>query len=207
MKKRKNRISRPLDIIFSAPSHIFVLRTLRNVKEGLSGREVARRAGINHQTCADALTRLEGIGVVIRLGSGKNQLFRINRKNILVKRVILPMFDAEHNQFILLQEDLARVLKGHCLSGLLFGSVARREDTPESDFDIALIVEKKQQKLHEILRSLVQHGTEKWGIRVSPIIITRTDFIKKSDKKDPLVTDILKDGIVIYGQSPHGLLK
>ena len=207
MKRRKSRILRPLDIVLSAPSHISVLRALRNVKEGLSGREVARRAGINHQTCADALTRLEGMGTVLRLGAGRNQLFRINRENHLVQRVILPMFDAEHKQFILLQEDLALVMKGHCLSGLLFGSTARGEDTPDSDFDIALIVEKKQQKLHEIVRSLVQRGTEKWGIRVSPIILTRTDFIKKAARKDPLVTDILKDGIVIYGQSPHGLLK
>ena len=114
MKRRKNIISRPLDIIFSVPSHVSVLRALRIVKEGLSGREVARRARINHQTAADALTRLESRGIVIRLGAGNNQLFTLNRENDLVRRVILPMFEAEQKQFSLMQKDLAEIIKDHC---------------------------------------------------------------------------------------------
>jgi len=207
MRKRKNTILRPLDIIFSAPSHIAILRALKNVKEGLSGREVARRAGINHQTCADALIRLESRGVILRLGSGKTQLFRLNHNSSLVGSVILPMLAAEQNQFSLMRAALARIMNGKCISGILFGSSARGEETPESDFDIALIVEKKARNLPEVIRTLVQEGNEKWGIMISPIIMTCSEFIKRADREDPLVMDILNEGIVLYGKPPQALMK
>lgn len=207
MKNRKSVISRPLDLVLSAPSHIAILRALKDVKEGLSGREVARRAGINHQTCAEALARLESRGIVTRIGSGYTQLFRLNRENNLFQTVIGPMLKAEREQFLLMQEDLARVVEGHCLSGVLFGSVARKEDTPESDLDVALIVERKTQKLPEVIQALVIRGMEKWGVRVSPIILTRAEFSRRANKKDPLVSDIVREGIVVYGKHPRGLVK
>jgi len=207
MKKRKSFISRPLDIIFSAPSHIAVLRALKNVREGLSGREVARRAGVNHQTSADSLARLEARGIVLRLGSGRSQLFRLNRRNNLVRTVILPMFEAEHKQFMRIQEDLARVIRGNCLSAVLFGSAAREEETADSDLDIALIVEKKNPGLYEISRKLISRGMERWGLRISPIIIPRTEFIKRAEREEPLITDLLQEGITIFGKPLRNLLK
>jgi predicted nucleotidyltransferase len=207
MKKRKNTFLRPLDIVFSAPSHVAILRALKNVKEGFSGREVARRAGINHQTCADALVRLESRGVVLRLGAGKTQLFRLNLNSSLVRSVILPMLDAEQKQFSLMRAALGLIMNEKCVSGVLFGSTARGEETPESDFDIALIVEKKNQHLPEVVRALIQEGNEKWGIRVSPIILTCSEFIKRAAREDPLVMDILNEGIVLYGKTPQALMK
>ncbi len=207
MKKRNNIIARPLDIVFSAPSHVAILRALKNVKEGLSGREVARRAGINHQTCADALVRLESRGVVLRLGSGKNQLFRLNWNSSLIQGVILPMLEAERKEFSLMKDDLARLMEGKCVAGVLFGSTARGEETPESDFDIALIVEKNNKSIPEFIHTLVNRGIEKWGIGISPIVLTRSEFSRRADDEDPLVMDILNQGIVIYGKPLQALLK
>lgn len=207
MKKRKAVIVRPLDVVLSAPSHIAILRVLKDVREGLSGREVARRAGINHQTCADSLTRLESRGVIKRLGSGKTQLFRLNRENNLVKTVLKPMLESERKQFLDMQEDFSRIVNGYCLSAIIFGSVARREETPASDFDIALIVKNRNQKIHGIIRTLIIQGTERWGIQVSPIVLTLTEFNQRASKKDPLINNILREGITIYGKQPQGLLK
>jgi len=44
-------IHRPLDHIFSARSQVAVLRVLLDSAHGLTGREVARQAGMNHQSC------------------------------------------------------------------------------------------------------------------------------------------------------------
>ncbi|MFH1037197.1 MAG: hypothetical protein V1789_00820 [PVC group bacterium] len=61
---------------------------------------------------------------------GKNQLFRLNRDSSLVQSVILPMLEAEQKQFSLMRDDLARIMEGKCISGVLFGSTARGEETP-----------------------------------------------------------------------------
>jgi len=207
MNQRKLTISRPLDIVLSVPSHISILRVLKDVKEGLSGREIARRAGLNHQTTAASLARLENRGVIRRLGAGRNQLFRLNRDNVLVNKVLLPMLAGEQKQFILMQENLAEVVAGHCLSAVIFGSVAREEETPDSDLDIMLIVGKKTVSMQEITRKLVQTGMESWGVRVSPIMLTRAELIQRVKRNDELVYSVLNEGIVLWGQNPRALLR
>lgn len=207
MKKRKAIVRRPIDIVLSAPSHIAILRVLVGVKEGYSGREIARRAGINHQTCADALTKLETKGVIKRLGSGKNQLFRLNRKSNLVRTVLEPLFESESKQFLAMQEDFSRIVKEYCFSAIIYGSVAREEETVASDYDIALIVKRKNQKILPVIRKLVTRGMEKWGVRISPIVLTLNEFVKEAHKKDLLVFNIAKEGITFYGKPPRELLK
>ena len=191
-----------MDVVLSSPSRISILRVLRDVKEGLSGREIARRSGMNHQTIALALERLENRGVIRRLGSGRNQLFRLNRANRLVGKVILPLLVAEQKQYLLMQEDLAGVVAGHCLSAVIFGSVARGEETQASDLDLLLIVEKKVHELQDIIRELVRRGMESWGIRVSPLIMTKTEFSRKAAQGDLLVSNVVNEGVVLYGKNP-----
>ncbi len=207
MSKRLPTIRRPLDTVLSAPSHISILRVLKDVKEGLSGREIARRAGLNHQTVALSLGRLETRRVVHRLGSGRNQLFRLNRDSNLVRKVLLPLLAAEQKQYMLLQKDLAGVVAGHCLSAAIFGSVARGEETPASDLDILLIVEKKTPVVQEIIRALVHAGMESWGIRVSPVTITRADFIRRAAEGDDLINNVLNEGVVLWGKNPRAFLR
>lgn len=197
---------RPLDLVLGAPSHIAILRALLDIREGLSGREIARRAGINHQTCAATLVKLENRGVVRRIGSGRSQLFRLNRQNDLVRTILEPMFEEERKKFLAMQAHFAEVVKGICVSGVLFGSVSRGEETAASDYDIALIVEKKNRKVHSIVQDLVARGMQGWGVRVSPIILTRTEFIKRIRGNDPLASAILSEGITFYGKLPRGLL-
>lgn len=207
MRTRRHIISRPLDIVLSVPSHIAILRALKDVREGLSGREIARRTGFNHQTIAESLGRLEIRGIVHRLGAGRNQLFRLNRASNLVREVLLPLLTAEQKQYILMQDDLAGVVSGHCLSAVIFGSAARGEETAASDLDILLIVEKKTPGVQEIVRALVRTGMESWGIRVSPIAITRSAFIRRATKGDDLVSNVLNEGVVLWGKNPRAFLR
>ena len=74
MRVRTQAFRRPLDQVFVAASHVAVCRALQDTAEGMSGRQVARQAGINHQTCAMALSRLEDLGIVRRQGPGQTQL-------------------------------------------------------------------------------------------------------------------------------------
>ena len=51
----KGHLARPLDAVLSAPSRLAVLRELARARAPLSGRALARLAGINHQGAATAL--------------------------------------------------------------------------------------------------------------------------------------------------------
>jgi hypothetical protein len=54
---------RILDEVLAAWSHVAILRVLQDIAQGLTGREIARQAGISHQACDRALARLENLHI------------------------------------------------------------------------------------------------------------------------------------------------
>ncbi len=199
MRARGYAFRQPLDQVFVAASHIGVCRALLDSAEGMSGRQVARLAGINHQTCAVALGRLEEVGVVGRQGSGRTQLFRLNRENLLVQDLLIPLLQKEREVFPRILRRVAALLVGRCRRALVFGSVARGEERPDSDLDLLLMAEGSRE-----LAATRRGGDEvhaallkEWGLRVNPIVLTPQAVEARRGRKDPLVTTILREGIEV----------
>ena len=65
---------RPLDEALAAWSHLAVLRALQDAALGMTGRELARQAGLSHRACHNALNRLERLHLVQRQ-RGANLIF------------------------------------------------------------------------------------------------------------------------------------
>ncbi len=68
-------IHKILDNVFATWSNIAVLRVLKEVKIGLSGREIAKQAGISAPTSLDALSSLENLNIVSRQRGGREHFF------------------------------------------------------------------------------------------------------------------------------------
>ncbi|MBI4056862.1 MAG: MarR family transcriptional regulator [Elusimicrobia bacterium] len=196
MNSRTSLLEHPLDWIFSAPSHIAVLRALRDSKEGMSGRAVAREAGINHQACAQAIKRLEAQGVIRRQGSGQTQLIHLNFDNVLVQEVLLSLVRKEREFWFHAQEEIAEKFKSMAHSATLFGSAARGEAQLGSDVDLLLTVEPRlKSKILEEARHFSQNFKQKYGVQLSPIVFTVQEVKARIKKSDPLIRSVLKEGI------------
>jgi predicted nucleotidyltransferase len=199
MRARAGAFRRPLDQVFSAPSHLAVLRALLDTAEGMSGRQVARLAGINHQTCAVALGRLEELGVVRRQGSGQTQLFQLNRTHLLVRDLLIPLLKHEREIFPKILRRVGELTAGRCRQAIVFGSIARGEEVRDSDLDLLLIaggpreVATVRRAAAEVRAAL---GAE-WGLRVNPIVLTERAVEGRQARQDPLVANILREGIVV----------
>jgi predicted nucleotidyltransferase len=201
MRTRRSLFRRPLDRIFSAPSHVAILRALLDSAEGMSGRRIARLADVNHQACATALGRLEEVGVVQRQGAGQSQLFRLNREHVLVRDLIVPLLKKEREAFRQMLQRLGHLVTGRCRRAVVFGSVARGHEEAESDLDLLLIAEspsrvREARDAAEDARSVM---LKEWGARVSPIVLTERAVALRSQRKDPLVTSVLREGIDLGG--------
>ena len=200
MQARAGAFRRPLDHVFAAPSHLAVLRALLDAAEGMSGRQAARLAGINHQTCAVTLGRLEELGLVRRQGSGQTQLFQLHRAHLLVRDLLIPLLKHEREVFPKILRRVGDLVSGRCRQALVFGSVARGEELRESDLDLLLIaggprdeVATARQAAAEVRAAL---GAE-WGLRVNPIVLTERAVIARQARKDPLVASIFREGIAV----------
>ena len=194
---------RVLDSVFSTWSHVAVLRVLQDSSRGLTGREIARTAGMNHRAGLKALTDLESLSLVRRLRGGRDHIFLLNREHILNKKGILPLLSFEREFSRALFEFLRKRLQKHVVSLIIFGSVARKNETPESDLDVCLIV--RTQKDKEVAQ-LAAHGIaprllDEFGAKLSPLLLTGSEFAKRAKRNLPPVNEILKDGVVITGIS------
>jgi predicted nucleotidyltransferase len=191
-----------LNLVFSSSSHIAVLRALQNHKVGITGREIARLSGLSPKTALHTLSELEDIKIVKRVIGGRDHHFSVNRENYLIKNGILPLLQAENEflpQLILL---LKNKLSKYCISIILFGSVARNEETIESDLDICFVVQNK--KTQKIIISIVHELQERifneYGASLAPVYFTFEEFSKKAAKNLSPVNNIIKEGILISGK-------
>ena len=191
----------PMQEIFGAPSHIAILRVLNQITQGISGRELARRAAINDRTCRLALGRLEQLGLVENLGTGKIKLFRLNRKNYFAKTVLPSLFVGEVSFLGSLIEKLQEALIDKCKWACIYGSVAKKMDVEFSDLDMLIIVkdEKEIENLQDKMTELISSIISGFGLSLSPVILTDFQW-RKGKQFQELKKNIIQDHIPIVGQ-------
>jgi predicted nucleotidyltransferase len=199
MRAKTGTFRRPLGQVFAAPSHLAVCRALLDTAEGTSGRQVARQAGINHQTCAVALGRLEELGVVRRQGSGQSQLFQLSRENLLVRDLLIPLLRKEREVFPRVLRRVGELTTGRCVRALVFGSVARSEERRESDLDLLLIADgsRGQASTRQAANEVRAVLGKEWGLRVNAIVLTQRTVEVRRQRRDPLIANILREGIEV----------
>lgn len=164
----------PLQKIFGAPSHIAILRVLNQLTQGISGRELARRAGINDRTCRLALKRLENLNLVENLGSGKTKLFRLNRKNYFTETIFSSFYSKENDYLSTVIEKLRAFFQNNCEWACIYGSVVKKTDSESSDLDILIVVtnEKDVETLQDKMIDLTTGVFTDFGLSLSPVILT-----------------------------------
>ncbi len=194
---------RVLDQVLSGSSQIAVLRAMQDSKIGLSGREIARLAGISPKTCLQALTNLENLSIVFRQRGGRDHFFSLNREHLLIKEGILTLLELERDYLKLLSKKIIRNASKNSESIILFGSVARKEESIESDIDICYVYSGNSQRemISKKIEELSLSIKREYGATISPFFISLMGFKRKAKLNQPPVNEILKDGIVLYGKS------
>ena len=200
---------RVLDHVFSTWSHVAVMRALRDTAHPLTGREVARVAGMNHRSCLKALTALEGLYLITRQRGGRDHLFALNRNHVLVKEAVLPLLEQERRFLGGLIAFLRPKLVNVTESVILFGSVVRKEETVRSDLDVCLVVHSNQEKkrAQEIVHAIASECKHRYGARLAPLFFTPGEFRRNNKLKKSPVPEIVHEGEVVMGSPIVRLLR
>ena len=92
-------------------------------------------------------------------------------------------------------------------SVVLFGSVARGQATPKSDVDVLVIVpdydEQKFKQLMNLIDSLASEVSGRYPSKLVPVTMMMKDFEQGLKDKKRFATDVLKDGIVLFGEERY----
>lgn len=173
---QKGHLARPLDAVLSAPSRVAVLRAMVRAKSPLSGRALARLAGINHQGAAVALAALAKLGLVERRPAGRSDQWRLDRRRWLMTELLLPLFEREAEHADAVADAVQKALRGKAAAVLLAGAAAKGRLEPGRPFEL-IVVEGAmgRRPLSEALRGLEALLMERWTLKLEVCVLARRE--------------------------------
>jgi len=191
-----------LERLFRSPGQISVLRVLWKAPSPLTGRQVQQLAGIHNLTTTQCLEDLENLGLLRRRAAGRAYLYSLKRSHRLVRHLINPIFKAEEATPKRFTRELGRILDGHCLSAVIYGSVTRGKVDHAGDVDLFVVV--KDEKAAEQFTMKVLPKAEKlvrdgWSLMLEVNIKIRKELIEKWDSS--LFKRIRQEGRVVAGKT------
>jgi len=197
------RVSYPLDDIFQNKNNVRVLRQLVMFpSRPFTGRGLANELEMNHATCIRALNSLADMGVISRRTIGRSSVYEIPNDSVLLKDFLKPLFEEEAGLLNDLVDVLTKGFKQSVLSVILFGSVARGEDTPQSDVDILLVLKAgaDRKKVGEILEENEREVYQRYRVGINTLIYTSKEFERMKKNRHPLIEEILAEGVLLVGK-------
>ena len=203
------KFRKPLDDIFQTPSSVRVLRVLAHSELDLTGRQIADMAGLNPQTCQNTLDRLNDLHLLATRRVGRAYLYQLRRNNVIVQKLLTPLFIAEKD---LLASELSRAavrFEGTAIAVILFGSVARGEEVPGSDLDLCVVVEDTSSvdRTRELGGEVMDHLSDATGITPTIIVWSKDEFKERYNSGDSLARSILEEGRSIMGPPVYEVLR
>ena len=195
------RLKGSLDDVFSLRSNLAVLRVLADSSNARTGRAVAAAALLSPPCALEALARLEVLGLVNRQVGGKTYFFTLNREHRLVQTALAALLSSERNIRAEVIGLLKRRLRKKSKFGVLFGSVARGRETPQSDLDIVIVTaSRNRQLLEQELDGVRQTLRKSYGLRLSPVLLSDAEFSTKLKQPRGMWKTIRQEGEVLWGR-------
>jgi predicted nucleotidyltransferase len=136
-------------------------------------------------------------------GTGRAQLYALDESHPFAS-AIAALFQEEHQRWERLLEAVRELLakRGAAVrAAWLYGSVARGEDTPRSDLDIALLV--TSQAVADQVREDLMPLEDEQQVRISLTALTPKELAALPDN-DRWWSDLVRDARVLKGSAPEG---
>lgn len=149
----------PLNRLLANGGAVRVLRALCLYGGPLGTSQIAQETGMTPQGTRLAMETLLGLQIVRAIGQGRANLYEFDLRHPLAG-ALKNLFVAEKENWEALLQALRSVMGKFkaVVAAWYYGSVARGEDAPRSDFDLAVVVngdvEAMVDALHEALHAL-----------------------------------------------------
>jgi predicted nucleotidyltransferase len=181
----KGHLARPLDAVLGSASRLSAARALFAAPEGLSGRQVAVRAGINHQAAAQALKALEAAGVAVRRENSRSTQWKLDRRRFLVDEMLLSLFEGEVRHANEVVGAIKSRLDRAADAVVIVGDAAQGRLAVGSPLELLVLCELgRRRALNEALRILVQDLDSRFDLVLAISVLTRKEALSRLDLLD-----------------------
>lgn len=178
-------------------------------------KQIMKKIGLSYQPTYKYLNELGKDGLLLHRKEGNMHLYSLNLENEEVKKHIELLELKRRKMFLeksefreLLERLVGRLsvnLSPYISSILLFGSVARGKYAKTSDIDIFIIVssndERKIKELMKEAESVCASAGYEFNKTISPVTVSVSEFRGMIRKKQEFAKNLLRDRLVLYGES------
>ena len=200
------------------PKVILILRTMsKDLSRWYYTRELAKLSRVGVGTVSSEFNKLAKEGLVEQKTEGQEKYYKLNLTSPRTRK-LCELFEIDKGEKLYKEKRrLAWVLEDftkrvsdfapEVQSVILFGSVARGQATPRSDIDILVIAPNSgEERFNELMNAVDRLAAEVSGrhpAKLVPIVMMTKDLEKSIKDKKRFAADILKDGIVLFGQERY----
>ena len=173
-----------------------VLAVLLRTGTPLTGRQLHGLVSDDYSlwTVQEVLKALTKLGLVQTQTIGRAGVHTINEEHASVAP-LRALLDP-----IAVLRDAVSAVTGQDVSAvILFGSIARGEATPDSDIDLAVIAPRRWDQRVE----LEDRVRTRIGNDCDVLVFTRAEFDRLAAAGEPVISDILRDGVALIGAKPR----
>ncbi len=185
-----------LEEVFGTGERVKVLRVLTRYPKEFTSRELSGYCDVSVRGVIDILTLFERYGFVKSRRVGKSILWKVDGGNYLTKWLILPTFEVERDIVDHLKRRISTMVRRFPVQkAVIYGSVARGDERPDSDIDLLLVLEKKDKWVEELQDKLRGEILKLFGNTLSILACTPGEYKKMGGglKKE------IGEGIVVFG--------
>ena len=191
----------PLTGLLGSAGNVRVLRALVADRALQSAPQLAAMAGLTPQGARGVLDVLTRQRLVKVYGSGRALLDELNASHPQALS-LSALFQQEQARWERLVTSIRELLERHgaaVSAAWLCGSVARGEDSPASDLDIALLV--RSQAVADHVREALMPLEDEQQIRISLTALTAKELAELPED-DSWWMNVVRDGRVLKGAAP-----
>ena len=193
------RYHEPLNEILGNRVQVKLLRVLVRTKGSFTGRELARLIGYSQNQTRLALEELERNGLIVRQSAGRSYLYTADNENILITELLEAGFRLEDALLDRLAAVYLEEVGRDLVSVVLFGSVAKGEEKPESDIDLVVVVRDKADL--EVVEDRVAEAsvkvTRRFGNQATAMVAKKSDYERKIRQKKGFWREVAETGVRI----------
>jgi predicted nucleotidyltransferase len=197
----------PLTRLLANGGAVRVLRSLCLFGGPLSVSQLAQETSMTPQGVRLALNALVGQQVISVLGQGRATLYELDIRHPLALS-LKTLFADEQSQWENLMRDL-RATVGKLKdveAAWYYGSVARGEDLPNSDMDIAIVVTVDPEAATDALREALREIERTYAVTCSVIGVALAD-VREMAKGNAWWQEMARDAKVLKGMLPDRLVQ
>jgi predicted nucleotidyltransferase len=194
-----------IEKIFQGKYCIQVLNTIISSPEGCNITEVSKELKISKSVVFKVINSLKNENILVSFTKGKSKFYRLNEENYFVNALIKKIFELEEQVMNEVKNLLIKNFKKiKILSLILYGSFFTPRFDFKSDIDLMIIVENKN-KVKKEIEKITTFFSDK-GLILFIDAIEISEFRKLYKINEPLIKNITKNGVILYGKHPLELI-